>query len=120
MALRTKRTAKAANTILSTLSDGLSIAAACSAAGIGRTMFFEWRRDDPEFAEQCEAAIEQGTDKLEDIARQRAAEGSDTLLIFLLKGRRPDKYRENIRQSIDMDVKGALTVVIGERPDGPQ
>ena len=40
------------------------------------------------------AAIDAGTDQLEDIARQRAAEQSDTLMIFLLKGRRPEKYRE--------------------------
>lgn len=28
------------------------------------------------------------------MARQRATGGSDTLLIFLLKARRPEKYRE--------------------------
>lgn len=51
----------------------------------------------------CEAAIEAGTDRLEDIARERASrplDGSDTLLIFLLKSRRPGKYRETTRHEI--------------------
>jgi hypothetical protein len=49
---------------------------------------------DPAFAAQAEDAIEAGTDELEDVARQRAKDASDTLLIFLLKARRSEKYRE--------------------------
>jgi hypothetical protein len=41
-----------------------------------------------------DAARESGTDLLEDCARRRAIERSDTLLIFLLKARRPHVYRE--------------------------
>lgn len=33
---------------------------------------------------------------LEDVARQRAIEGSDRLLMFLLKARRPRTYRERV------------------------
>lgn len=46
------------------------------------------------FAAQANDAIEAGMDELEDVARQRATDSSDTLLIFLLKARRPEKYRE--------------------------
>ena len=41
--------------------------------------------------------MEQGTDLLADAAADRAKEKSDLLLMFLLKARRPDEYRENIK-----------------------
>ena len=43
-----------------------------------------------------EDALEGGTDLLEDVARQRAINGSDRLLMFLLKARRPKKYLERL------------------------
>ncbi len=46
-------------------------------------------------------AIEQGTDVLEDEAVRRALAGSDTLLMFLLRARRPEKCRENVRVEHD-------------------
>ena len=90
----TVRTPKKAEAITAALADGLSINAACRAAGVGRTTYYMWRNDDPEFASAADDAIEAGTDTLEDIARERAKDSSDTLLIFLLKARRPGKYRE--------------------------
>ena len=38
--------------------------------------------------------METGTDGLEDEAVRRAKNGSDTLLIFMLKARRPEKFKE--------------------------
>jgi hypothetical protein len=37
-----------------------------------------------------------GTDALEDEALRRAKDKSDTLLIFLLKARRPEKYKDRV------------------------
>jgi len=66
-------------------------------AGIHRdTAYFE-RSKDPEFARQWAEALDRGVDALEDTAMKRAYEGSDTLLIFLLKGRRPERYREVLK-----------------------
>jgi hypothetical protein len=56
-------------------------------------------------------ATEDAVDVLEAVARQRAILGSDTLLIFLLKGHRPEKYRERY------DLKHAATVTVEERGD---
>ncbi|ANX03403.1 hypothetical protein [Immundisolibacter cernigliae] len=92
--MRTIRTPKNADAVCAALANGKSAAAACRAAGLGRTAFYAWRNDDPEFLERTDAAIEEGTDKLEDVALQRAEDSSDLLLIFLLKARRPGKYRE--------------------------
>lgn len=75
---------------------------------------YNWRSENQEFAAQWESAKEAGVDALEDEARRRAFEGtgkpvfhqgiecgtiqeySDTLTIFLLKGARPEKYRERV------------------------
>jgi hypothetical protein len=46
------------------------------------------------FVQQSHDTVEQGTDLLEDVAVRRAMDHSDTLLIFLLKGRRKERYAE--------------------------
>jgi transposase-like protein len=98
MANTLKRTPKRTVAILAELSDGKSVAAACRSAGIGRSTYYEWRDEDAEFRALTDAAIEDGTDALEDHAHERAKDKnnpSDTLTIFLLKARRPDKFRDN-------------------------
>lgn len=60
------------------------------------TLYFERQRD-PVFAQEWAEALDRGVDMLEDVAKQRAYDGSDTLLIFLLKAHRPHKYRDTIR-----------------------
>jgi hypothetical protein len=49
--------------------------------------------------EKCEV-IAQGNDRLEDIALDRAIAGSDELLMFLLRGRRPEKYRRDSGRAV--------------------
>jgi hypothetical protein len=120
MARASKLTPKRRQVILDTLSQGLSIKAACEAARIARYTYYEWREQHPDFAKDCDDAIEQGTDVLEDIARKRAEDSSDTLLIFLLKARRSEKYRDTTRLEHTGAGGAPLVVTIGERPDGPQ
>lgn len=105
---RTIRTPKKEAAFLEELSQGNSVAQACRAAEIGRTTAYDWRNADEDFAARWDAAIEEGTDLLEDAAKKRAIDGSDTLMIFLMKGRRPDKYRDN------------STVKLQGDPDQPQ
>jgi hypothetical protein len=66
------------------------------------TVYFERQRD-PLFAQEWADALDRGVDMLEDVAKQRAYEGSDVLLIFLLKAHRPERYRETTR-SIQVNV----------------
>jgi transposase-like protein len=93
---------------------GGNVSRACEAVDISRFTAYSWRDDDPHFAAEWERAKEAGVDALEDEARRRAFEGtakpvfhqgvqcgtiqeySDTLTIFLLKGARPEKYRERV------------------------
>lgn len=100
---------------LESLSSGTSITTACKTARVGRSTAFDHRQRDEDFALAWHEAAEAGADLLEDEARRRAAEGtlkpvyqggklvgeireySDTLLIFLLKGKRPETYRDNVK-----------------------
>jgi hypothetical protein len=67
---------------------------ACRAAKISRMTVWRHRDNDPVFRARWADAMEEAADNLETEARRRAKVGSDTLLIFLLKGARPEKYRE--------------------------
>jgi hypothetical protein len=89
---------------------------ACKYAKVGRTNVYRARQNFPDFAAAWETAHEQAMDYLEQEAWRRATRGvkrrrsvyskgekiaeevvtefSDTLLIFLLKGGRPGKYKD--------------------------
>lgn len=73
-----------------------SIEQACKAAGINRCTHYQWKEADPDYVAALEAIPDQVGDMLEDEAIRRALAGSDTLLIFLLKGFKPARYKENI------------------------
>jgi len=72
-----------------------NVSQALTMAGVSRRSVYKLREADDEFRQALSDAEEDGADELEDIARQRAKAGSDVLLIFLLKGLRPWKYRDN-------------------------
>lgn len=109
----TRRSKKWHEPFLEALRELGQVAAACRAAGVGRSLAYLHRQDDPEFAEAWDDAVQSGLDHLEEEAARRAVKGverpvfhkgqpvgtvkeySDTLLIFLLKGGRPEKYRDN-------------------------
>ena len=94
------------------------VGAACKKAKIGRTTAYKLRDEDADFAAAWDAALDDAADDMEAEAWRRGKTGvlkpvyqggkkvgsvreySDTLLIFMLKGTRPEKYRD--RQQIDV------------------
>ncbi len=90
-----------------------SIALASCHAGVSRRTHLNWRKKDRRFEAACQEALEIAIDEIEAEARRRAKDGvlepvfyggkpvgvirrySDTLLIFLLKAARPEKYRDS-------------------------
>jgi hypothetical protein len=72
-----------------------SVTQAAEAAKISRQTVYENKQNDPEFSRQWDEALEQSADALEEEARKRAFAGSDVLLIFMLKGLRPQRWRES-------------------------
>ena len=84
--------------------EAFTITEACKKSGINRTTFYYWLDHDPQFVQDMEVAKKSAVDLLEAEARRRAVKGSDTLLIFLLKGAAPDKYKDRVEQKINADV----------------
>ena len=129
---RTTRTPKKVAAFLEALASGLSVSGACKAAQVPRQTAYDWRNADEAFAAAWDEAIGHGTEALEDEARRRAVEGvvrehthyhqgmrvgtdietkySDTLLIFLLKARNPEKYRDNSKVELSGDPNRPLIV----------
>lgn len=72
-----------------------SVTQSAETAKISRFTVYATKRDDAAFATLWEQALDAGADALEDEARKRAFAGSDVLLMFMLKGIRPQKWRES-------------------------
>ncbi len=97
---------------INTLRQNGNIRASCEKAKINRATAYRERRSNKEFDELWGAALEDAGDTLEAEAWRRAVKGvlkpvfyqgeetgevreySDTLLIFLLKGAKPEKYKD--------------------------
>lgn len=124
---------------LKALSDGGVVRHAAEAAGVSKNTAYREREKDSAFAEAWDDAIDDAADVLEAEARRRAILGvekvtyvrngtdekgrptfvqqtvreySDTLLIFLLKGMRPEKFRDGY------DLKSALAAAAASLAGG--
>lgn len=89
-----------------------NVSAAARIAGVGRRTHYDWLKADKAYKAAFDAAHEDAADALEAEARSRAMgewepvydktgaqigtrkKASDLLMIFLLKGLRPDKYAQ--------------------------
>ena len=108
---------------------------ACRAANVGRTTYYEWTEQDPDFATAAGFALAEAGDRLEEHAiewatvgvktvkevyerndrgelvltrREESRDISPTILIFALKGAKPEKYRERH----DVNVTGSVVKAI--------
>lgn len=123
--MRTARTSRTVekgdwkNVFLAELAICGIVGSACKKAKIGRTTAYKTRDEDEDFAAAWDAALDTAVDAMEAEAWRRGTKGvlkpvyqsgkevghvreySDTLLIFMLKGARPEKYRD--RQQIDVN-----------------
>ncbi len=95
-----------------------NVTQAARIAGVDRATHYVWLETDEQYAEAFQQAQEAAADYLEQEAWRRATQGveqdvfykdkkiatkreySDTLLIFLLKGIRPDKYKERAQTEL--------------------
>jgi hypothetical protein len=107
-----------------------NMSAAAKAAGVSRTTVYDWQEHDQEFALAFKQADLQATESLEREAWRRAREGtaepvyqhgkqvgtiqrySDNLLMFLLKARAPERYRDRV----DVSVTPVIKAVAGFDP----
>lgn len=80
---------------LTRLATGASVTGAARGTGVSRATLYALRLQDEEFRARWDEAVEKGTDVLEDLALKRART-SDVLIIFLLKARRPERYKDRV------------------------
>lgn len=122
------------------------VSEACAAAGITRQAAYKRRRKFKKFRKRWKWAMQNANDLLEREARRRAVHGvdkpltykgkvydtvkefSDVLLIFLMKGRDPDRWRDrvSVKQSGRLkhehagdDTRPPFRVEIVEPPERP-
>ena len=115
-----------ARAFLEALKGTANVTRAAELADISRTWLYDMRATHPDFAKAWDAAMELGLDALEDECMRRAKEGtrkyvtsmgkvvmdpedvskplvehvySDTLAQFILKGRRPERYKDRTETS---------------------
>jgi len=91
--------------VLAAVARGESVAAAARRAGVSRITVYRRLQRSSTFAQAFEDAYEEGTDRLEDAAYQLAIGGDRSLLMFLLKARRPERYRETLQVEHDIGKK---------------
>ena len=89
-------TDRARETFLAVLRESCNVSAAARAAQVDRRTPYSWRDADPEFAELWTQAEEEAVDTLEQVAWDRATSTSDRMLEILLKGHRPQKYKDRV------------------------
>lgn len=126
MGRKGKRTESWQEPFLRVLADTCNVRLACRVAGIGRTTAYRRRDRSPAFAERWDDAVDDGVDVLEAEAFLRASSGrdkpvyyqgnvvgtvkdySDSMLMFLLRANRPEKYRNNSLRKLIDELAGTL------------
>lgn len=125
------RSSKRARAIfLTALAEGYSVSAAAERCGVARKSVYTLRDEDPDFATEWAEALDRGADLLEDELRTRVVDGllkpvfhngkpcgdvrekSDVLLIFALKARRPQVYRDNVHHTADASLASAFAQAV--------
>lgn len=94
-------------------SGGLSSGESALAAGVSLATISRWKMADPEFEAAWHKAYDEFTHTLEAKAERMAAEAtpmSATMLIFMLKARKPNVYRESIRAELTGKDGGPIEV----------
>lgn len=95
---------------LAAFRNSANVRAACEAANISRKTAYQHRERDPKFAAQWDEAEQDAVDVLEARAWQRS-QVSDTILMFLMRAHRPQKYTERVKQEQVGAVETVLRVV---------
>jgi hypothetical protein len=113
-----------------------NITVAAETAGVSRPTYYVWMEHDESFALAVREAEIEAVERLEEEARRRAVEGvrreegvfykgiqiatkvvteySDTLLIFLLKGAKPEKYkdRQELSGKVSIEVQKEMEAAL--------
>jgi hypothetical protein len=134
--MQTIRTPEKRELFLSGLKDFHgNVSKALEAANLSRSAAYDWKKEDQDFSTAWDDIVEAGTEELEQEAWRRAHEGwlepvfyqgeevghvrkfSDVLMMFTLKGRKPEKYRDNSK--VELGSNGPIQVNVVYDPPKP-
>ncbi len=87
----------------------------CRAAKVSPHTVYQWREVDIEFVVREHQAREACADALEEVVIKRAMGRSDILAMFMLKGMRPAKYKDNSRVELTGKDGGPIDIDIDSR-----
>ena len=74
--------------------------AACKSVGITRSLYYQWRHQDPAFAESCDAVREITYDVVESALLKKIQEGDTPCIIFFCKTKMKHRgYVERVEQT---------------------
>lgn len=93
-------TSRKKRAFLDALVGKFSVYHASKASGVGRSTVYKWREADPEFAQAWDDCQEDAVDALEQSLYERAKEKDTIAAIFLLKGARPEKYKDRVASEL--------------------
>lgn len=112
-----------------------TIVKAAEASNVGRTSHYRWldpeddEMFDPDYVQAFKKAQKIATNRLEAEARRRAVKGvrepffykgeivghkirySDNLLMFLLKGNAPEKYKDRVEQNVNAELNHSINPI---------
>ena len=127
---RTARTISARAKFLDVLRKTANVSLACRCLKVSRTVAYDQKAEDPEFSAQWDNALQEAYAHLEGEAWRRAFKGckkpvyqggnlvgyvmeySDQLMQFLLKGNKPDKFKD--RSSTELTGKDGGPIDIAD------
>jgi|HubBroStandDraft_6_1064221.scaffolds.fasta_scaffold485125_2 hypothetical protein len=76
-----------------------SLSKAAKRAKVDRRTHYNWLKDDPSYAQGFRQAVVEAGDSLQDKLTEIAFEGNVTAAIFLLKGLKPETFRDRLEQT---------------------
>lgn len=131
-----KLTPKKIKAFLESLIEYGNVSHAAKQIDMARSYMYEYRDKDEAFKAAWDEAVDISVEAMEKEARRRAVEGveepvfyqgdecgtirkySDTLLIFLLKAHKPEKYKERTQQDVNLSYTEMTDDELIERAKG--
>lgn len=104
--------------VLDRLEAGDSLQDAAHAAGVSRSTLWRWRKDDPEFNDAVELAMDRVTFAIENVSIRNALDPdprNNRLRMFFLERRMPEIYGK--RDKVELHTPEPIRVEPSHRPD---
>ena len=84
---------------------GLYIKDIAAKMGISVTTVYDWMNKDPKIAASIKKGRDKSIDMVENALFKSAINGNVTAMIFYLKNRAPERYKDRVDNNINTDIK---------------